>query len=40
MAILTYELKYTNQRGELMGINRETLIFRGIPDLSKGEKNG
>jgi hydroxyacyl-ACP dehydratase HTD2-like protein with hotdog domain len=40
MAILTYELKYTNQKGDLLGVNRETLIFRVIPDLMEGEKNG
>lgn len=37
LVFLTYDLKYTDQRGELLGINTETLIFR-IPSGAKGEK--
>jgi hypothetical protein len=35
LVFLTYDLKYTNQRDEVLGINTETLIFR-IPSGTKG----
>ncbi len=35
MLFVTYDLKYTNQNGELLGLNTETLIFR-MPQDSKG----
>jgi len=38
LVFLTYELKYTNQRDELLGINRETLIFRISPG-AKGDSS-
>ncbi len=28
LLFITYELKYSNQKGELLGINTETLVFR------------
>lgn len=37
LVFLTYDLKYTDQRGEILGINTETLIFR-IPSGAKGEE--
>lgn len=35
LVLLTYDLTYSNQRGQLLGINRETLIFR-IPFKTGG----
>jgi hydroxyacyl-ACP dehydratase HTD2-like protein with hotdog domain len=32
LAFLVYDLKYTNQNGELLGINTETLIFQVVSD--------
>lgn len=40
LVFLTYDLKYTNQRGELLGINTETLIFRLTADSKGGKSNG
>ena len=37
LVFLTYEVKYTNQRGELLGINTETLIFR-LTASSRGDQ--
>jgi hypothetical protein len=37
LVFLTYDLTYTDQRGEILGINTETLIFR-ILSGTKGEK--
>lgn len=39
LVFLTYDLQYTNQNGELLGINTETLIFPVVQDRgkSKGE---
>jgi hypothetical protein len=36
LLFLTYDLKYTNHKGELLGINTETLIFRVMKD-QKGD---
>jgi len=36
LLFLTYQLKYTNHKGELLGINTETLVFR----VEKAEKGG
>ena len=36
LVFLTYDLTYTNQKGKLLGINTETLIFR-IPKDQKGD---
>ena len=42
LLFLTYDVHYTNQKDELLGINTETLIFRVTPDAqgtkSQGEK--
>jgi hydroxyacyl-ACP dehydratase HTD2-like protein with hotdog domain len=42
LLFLTYDVRYTNQKDELLGINTETLIFRVTPDApetkSQGEK--
>ncbi len=37
LLFLTYEVRYTNQDGDLLGINTETLIFRVIQE-GKGEE--
>lgn len=44
LLFLTYDVHYTNQKGELLGINTETLIFRVTPDAQgktpKEKNNG
>jgi hydroxyacyl-ACP dehydratase HTD2-like protein with hotdog domain len=37
LAFLTYDLKYTSQQGDLLGINTETLIFQIIRDKREGK---
>jgi hypothetical protein len=36
LLFLTYDLTYKNQKGELLGINTETLIFRVLQDQKGG----
>jgi hydroxyacyl-ACP dehydratase HTD2-like protein with hotdog domain len=38
LVFLTYEIKYTNQNGELLGINTETLIFRVSDGTGKSKE--
>ncbi len=37
LVFITYDLKYTNQHGDLLGINTETIIFR-VQQPGKGER--
>jgi len=37
LLFLTYDVRYTNQDGALLGINTETLIFR-VPREGKGDE--
>ncbi len=36
LVFLTYDLKYTNQNEDLLGINTETLIFRPVQEMVEG----
>ena len=36
LVLMSYEMKYTNQHGELLGLNTETVIFR-VPQDLRGE---
>jgi len=37
LVFLTYDLKYTNQNEDLLGINNETLIFQVVQDRGEGQ---
>ncbi len=36
LVLMSYEMKYTNQHGEILGLNTETVIFR-VPQDLRGE---
>ena len=38
LVFLTYDLRYANQNGDLLGINTETLIFPTVPNIEENKQ--